>query len=118
MVLVPEGRQLFANMTVKENLEMGAYTPRVRANIRKNLGYVYDLFPRLKERRTQKAGTFSGGEQQMLAVDRGLMAEPQILIIDEMSLGLSPLFVQQMFFTLRELGREGITLLLVERTCT
>lgn len=116
MVLVPEGRQLFANMTVEENLEMGAYTRRVRANVRKNLDYVYGLFPRLKERRTQKAGTFSGGEQQMLAVARGLMAEPEVLMIDEMSFGLSPLLVQQMFLMLRDLGRKGITLLLVEQS--
>lgn len=116
MVLVPEGRQLFANMTAEENLQMGAYRLGVQANIRKKLDHVYGLFPRLEERRTQKAGTLSGGEQQLLAVARGLIAEPEILIIDEMSLGLSPLLVQQMFLTLRDLGREGITLLLVEQS--
>ena len=110
IVLVPEGRQLFANMTVEENLEMGAFSPRASKKAAGSLDYVYGLFPRLKERRTQKAGTFSGGEQQMLAVARGLMAEPEVLIIDEMSLGLAPLLVHQMFLTLKALKDGGLTI--------
>ncbi len=115
LVLVPEGRQLFADMSVEENLEMGAFSPRARTHYRKNLERVFGFFPRLAERRQQKAGTFSGGEQQMLAVGRGLMADPKVLIIDELSLGLSPLLTQQLFATLRELKQAGLTILLVEQ---
>jgi branched-chain amino acid transport system ATP-binding protein len=115
LVLVPEGRQLFGDMTVHENLEMGAYPPRTRKNAAKNLERVYALFPRLKERSSQRAGTLSGGEQQMLAVGRGLMQEPEVLMIDELSLGLSPLLAQQLFLTLKKLKQEGITIVLVEQ---
>ncbi len=115
LVLVPEGRQLFTDMTVEENLEMGASPQRARVNYAKNLERVYELFPRLKERRTQKAGTMSGGEQQMLAVARGIMAEPKVLMIDELSLGLAPVLVLGLFGTLRELKKLGITILLVEQ---
>jgi len=115
LVLVPEGRQLFTDMTVYENLEMGATNQRARPNTRKNLERVYEMFPRLKERRGQKAGTLSGGEQQMLAVARGIMADPKILFIDELSLGLAPVLVLQLFESLKLLREEGITLLLVEQ---
>ncbi|MGB7757079.1 MAG: ABC transporter ATP-binding protein [Salinisphaera sp.] len=115
LILVPEGRQLFNDMTVEENLELGAYAKRARQKFSTSLERVYNYFPRLKERRDQKAGTFSGGEQQMLAVARGLMADPKVLIIDELSLGLSPLLTQQLFGTLRELKSEGLTILLVEQ---
>jgi len=115
LVLVPEGRQLFTDMTVYENLEMGATNKRARPNIRKNLDRVYEMFPRLKERSDQKGGTLSGGEQQMLAVARGIMADPKILIIDELSLGLAPVLVLQLFDSLKLLRDEGITLLLVEQ---
>ncbi len=115
LVLVPEGRQLFADMTVQENLEMGAYSRRARAHQARQLEHVYTLFPRLKERRTQKAGTFSGGEQQMLAIGRGLMAMPELLIIDELSLGLAPVVVKQIVATLRTLKDSGVTILLVEQ---
>ena len=115
LVLVPEGRQLFNTMTVDENLEMGAFAPRARANLNANRERVFALFPRLRERRDQKAGTFSGGEQQMLAVGRGLMAEPELLMIDELSLGLSPLLTQQLFTTLKALKKQGLTILLVEQ---
>lgn len=115
LVLVPEGRQLFTDMTVYENLEMGATNKRARPNLRKNLERVYEMFPRLKERSNQKGGTLSGGEQQMLAVARGIMADPKILIIDELSLGLAPVLVLQLFDSLKLLREEGITLLLVEQ---
>lgn len=115
LVLVPEGRQLFTDMTVYENLEMGAFTQRAKANFNQNLERAYDMFPRLKERSSQKSGTLSGGEQQMLAVARGLMAEPEILMIDELSLGLAPLLVLDLFGILRRLKNDGLTMLLVEQ---
>jgi branched-chain amino acid transport system ATP-binding protein len=115
LVMVPEGRQLFTDMTVEENLEMGATPPHARPHFRKNLEMVYTMFPRLKERRNQKAGTMSGGEQQMLAVARGIMAEPRVLMIDELSLGLAPVLVIQLFESLRALKKTGMTILLVEQ---
>jgi branched-chain amino acid transport system ATP-binding protein len=115
LVLVSEGRQLFTNMTVEENLEMGAYTSRGAHSYADRLDRVFTLFPRLKERRKQKAGTFSGGEQQMLAIARGLMTDPKILLIDELSLGLAPLSVYQMFEALKALKDSGLTVLLVEQ---
>jgi branched-chain amino acid transport system ATP-binding protein len=115
LVLVPEGRQLFTTMTVYENLEMGAFTRRARPHLLRNLEKVFELFPRLKERMHQKAGTLSGGEQQMLAVARGLMAEPEILMFDELSLGLSPILALNLFETLQRLKAEGLTMLLVEQ---
>jgi branched-chain amino acid transport system ATP-binding protein len=115
LVLVPEARQLFADMTVEENLQMGAYAARARKAVAANRDRVYALFPRLKERHSQLAGTLSGGEQQMLAVGRGLMQEPQVLMIDELSLGLSPLLAQQLFLTLKKLKQDGMTIVLVEQ---
>lgn len=115
LVLVPEGRQLFTDMTVYENLEMGATAKRARVNMNNNFEKVFTMFPRLKERRTQKSGTLSGGEQQMLAVARGVMADPKVLIIDELSLGLAPVLVLDLFESLRKLKDEGITILLVEQ---
>ncbi len=118
MVLVPEGRQLFTDMTVLENLEMGAFSKRARSAYNQNLDKVFELFPRLKERIRQKAGTLSGGEQQMVAVARGLMAEPEVLILDELSLGLSPLLSLTLFESLTRLKKTGLTMLLVEQNVT
>ena len=115
LVLVPEGRQLFTDMSVYENLEMGAFTRRAKANFNKNLERAYEMFPRLKERSDQKSGTLSGGEQQMLAVARGLMAEPDVLMIDELSLGLAPLLVLDLFEIMQRLKAAGLTMLLVEQ---
>jgi branched-chain amino acid transport system ATP-binding protein len=115
LVLVPEGRQLFSAMTVEENLELGAYSKRAARTYARRFDHVLALFPRLAERRRQRAGTLSGGEQQMLAIGRGLMSDPQILVIDELSLGLAPVVVQQLFRTLRGLKEEGLTILLVEQ---
>jgi len=114
LVQVPEGRRVFPNLTVLENLELGAYR-RARAHRARNLERVFATFPRLAERRRQKAGTTSGGEQQMLAIGRGLMAEPRLLILDEPSLGLSPLLVEEMFALIRRLHGEGLAILLVEQ---
>ncbi len=115
LVLVPEGRQLFTDMTIFENLEMGATAKRARSKMNESLEKVYTMFPRLKERRSQKSGTLSGGEQQMLAVARGVMANPKVLIIDELSLGLAPVLVLGLFESLKMLKSEGITILLVEQ---
>ncbi|MEI7989560.1 MAG: ABC transporter ATP-binding protein [Chloroflexota bacterium] len=115
LVLVPEGRQLFGSMSVQENLEMGAAPLRARSLMRQNMERVYNLFPRLKERAQQKASTLSGGEQQMLAVGRGLMGNPIVLLFDELSLGLSPVLVLQMFEILMQLKQTGLTILLVEQ---
>jgi branched-chain amino acid transport system ATP-binding protein len=115
VVLVPEGRQLFTTMSVYENLEMGAFAKRAKPAFKENLEKAYDLFPRMKERAHQKAGTLSGGEQQMLAVARGLMAHPEILMFDELSLGLAPFLVLNIFEILLKLKSEGLTMLLVEQ---
>ncbi len=115
MVLVPEARQLFTDMTVLENLEMGATPMRARSEYTQTLEWVYELLPRLKERRSQLAGTLSGGEQQMVAIARGLMAKPKILMFDELSLGLSPLLVMSLFEVIVKLKEQGLTMLLVEQ---
>jgi branched-chain amino acid transport system ATP-binding protein len=113
--LVPEGRQLFSGMSVSENLELGAFSNHAARKYNDRLDQVYTLFPRLGERRRQNAGTLSGGEQQMLAIARGLMADPEILIIDELSLGLAPVLVYQLFMTLKQLKEAGLTILIVEQ---
>lgn len=112
---VPEGRIVFANLSVKENLEMGAYTRNDRDGIRKDWDWVLELFPRLRERLKQSAGTLSGGEQQMLAIGRALMSRPKLVLLDEPSLGLSPLLVQSVFAAIREINQAGTTILLVEQ---
>ena len=112
---VPEGRQIFANMTVRENLALGAYQRRDHAAIRADLDHCYGLFPVLAERREQRAGTLSGGEQQMLAIGRALMARPALLLLDEPSLGLAPLVVRKIFQIIRQINEEGSTIFLVEQ---
>jgi len=112
---VPEGRRVLPDMTVEENLELGAYLPKPKARRREGLAWVYQIFPRLAERRYQRAGTLSGGEQQMLAVGRGLMLRPRLLMLDEPSLGLAPLVVATTFEKIAEVRKEGIAILLVEQ---
>jgi branched-chain amino acid transport system ATP-binding protein len=111
----PEGRHVFTRMSVFENLEMGAYQRTNKAEIREDLERVFDLFPRLQERRTQKAGTLSGGEQQMLAMGRALMARPKLLLLDEPSMGLAPIFVEKIFEIIKEINGQGTPILLVEQ---
>jgi branched-chain amino acid transport system ATP-binding protein len=111
--LVPEGRQLWPGMSVEENLLMGCFLPELRGRAQTNLARIYDLFPRLKERRGQLAGTLSGGEQQMCAIGRGLMSDPQLLMLDEPSLGLAPKLVQEIFQFIIDIAKQGVTILLV-----
>ena len=112
---VPEGRQVFAGLTVQENLEMGAFKRHSRKKILEDLDKIYDIFPRLKERKKQKAGTLSGGEQQMLAIARAMMAKPNIILLDEPSMGLAPIIVKEVFEIIKKLNKSGITIVLVEQ---
>ena len=111
----PEGRRCFQRMTVRENLELGAFLRRDSAGIREDLDRVFDLFPRLKEREMQKAGTMSGGEQQMLAIGRSLMGRPKLLLLDEPSMGIAPILVERIYETIAEINKQGTTILLVEQ---
>lgn len=115
IALVPEGRRVFANLTVEENLRIGAYLRKDRDKIKEDYDWVYELFPRLKERSWQLAGTLSGGEQQMLAVGRALMSRPKIMMMDEPSLGLAPLVVRQIFEIIGQINKAGVTILLIEQ---
>jgi len=115
IIQVPEGRRIFSRMTVMENLEMGAFLRKDKDGIAADVEHVFELFPRLKERAGQKGGTLSGGEQQMLAVGRGLMAKPKLLMLDEPSMGLAPNLVELIFETIQQLNKDGITILLVEQ---
>ena len=118
VAMVPEGRGIFTRLSVQENLDMGAYTRNDKASIAKDLDLVFTLFPRMKERRKQVAGTLSGGEQQMLATGRALMAHPRLLLLDEPSMGLAPILVESTFETIKTINDEGTTILLVEQNAT
>jgi branched-chain amino acid transport system ATP-binding protein len=113
--MVPEGRGIFSRLSVEENLDLGAYTRTDRPKIQEDQDRVFNLFPRLKERRKQVAGTLSGGEQQMLAIGRALMASPRIMLLDEPSMGLAPILVESIFETIKQINKEGVTVLLVEQ---
>ncbi len=115
IVQVPEGRKIFARMSVMENLEMGAYSLKDKALIRDHLDHVFEVFPRLKERQRQLGGTLSGGEQQMLAMGRGLMANPRLMLLDEPSMGLAPILVEQIFEIIQDINEQGVSILLVEQ---
>jgi len=115
LIQVPEDRKLFTDMSVLENLELGAFIPSARKNLKRNIDYCYELFPILKDRKSQIVGTMSGGQQQMLAIGRALMAEPKLLILDEPSIGLSPLLTKQVFDIISEVKENGVTILLVEQ---
>ena len=115
LIHVPEGRRVFANLTVKENLEMGAYLRKDKSAIKEDLEHVYELFPRLRERVKQLAGTLSGGEQQMLAMGRALMSKPELLLLDEPSMGLAPILVDEIFDIIQKINKSGTTILLVEQ---
>jgi branched-chain amino acid transport system ATP-binding protein len=118
IAMVPEGRGVFSRLTVQENMDMGAYSRSDRQGIQQDLDRVFTLFPRLKERRNQVAGTLSGGEQQMLATGRALMSHPRLLLMDEPSMGLAPILVEHIFETIQDINREGTTILLVEQNAT